>query len=167
MAAYTLRMKRGLTTISGLFLLCCGLSGAQVGTSDDVSAIVRIVNHWQQTWDSFDGSVLAGDYDADADWLNAFGTRLKGAPAIEAFMRQVVQRPNVKTRRTTWQDPTIRFVRSDVAIASRDYATVGHRTPDGREMPERKTHSTWVLAKDGGGKWRIVSQVISDNNGGA
>ncbi len=63
-------------------------------------------------------------------------------------------------------EPTVRFVRPDVALAYRDYSTVGHKTPNGQEMPERKTHSTWFLMKDGG-KWRISSQVISDDNAGA
>jgi len=139
---------------------------AQVGTAEDEAAIRAIVNHWQQTWENHDASVLAGDYAEDADWLNAFGVRLKGGAKIVDFVSTVVKRSTVQGRHTTWGESTVRFVRPDVALAYRDYSTVGHKTSNGQEMPERKTHATWFLTKDGG-KWRIVSHVISDDNGAA
>lgn len=138
----------------------------QVGTAEDEAAIRAIVNHWQQSWENFDASVLAGDYADDADWLNAFGVRLKGSAKILDFVSTVVKRATVQGRHTTWGEPAVRFVRPDVALAYRDYTTVGHQALNGQEMPQRNTHSTWVLTKDGG-KWRIASQVISDDNGGA
>ncbi|HYL78808.1 MAG TPA: SgcJ/EcaC family oxidoreductase [Bryobacteraceae bacterium] len=134
----------------------------QLGTAEDETAIRAIVNHWQQAWSKFDASLLEGDYADDADWANAFGVRNKGSAKILAFMTAMFKRPNVQGRRTTWDEPTIRFVRPDVALVSRAYQTLGHKALDGNEMPERKTHSTWLLAKDGG-KWRIVSQIISDD----
>jgi hypothetical protein len=67
---------------------------------------------------------------------------------------------------TTWGESTVRFVRPDVALAYRDYSTVGHKTPNGQEMPERKTHATWFLTKESG-KWRIASHVICDDNAAA
>jgi len=88
---------------------------------------------------------------------------MKGSEKILAFMAQVVKRPNMQGRQTTWEDPAIRFLRADVAIASRDYRTRNHPTLDGKQMPERHTHCTWVLTKDDG-KWRIASQIISDDN---
>lgn len=136
----------------------------QPGTGEDEAAIRAIVNHWQQSWENFDASILAGDYADDADWLNAFGIRIKGGAKIVEFVSKVVKRPTVQGRYTTWAEPTVRFVRPDVALASRDYTTVGHKTLNGQEMPQRNTHSTWLLTKDGG-RWRIASQVISDDNG--
>jgi uncharacterized protein (TIGR02246 family) len=135
----------------------------QVGTTEDEAAIRAIVNHWQQSWENFDASVLAGDYADDADWQNAFGVRLKGGAKIVDFVSKVVKRATVQGRHTTWHEPTIRFVRQDVALAYRDYSTVGHKDLSGKEMPERKTHSTWALTKDGG-KWHIASHVICDDN---
>jgi uncharacterized protein (TIGR02246 family) len=139
---------------------------AQAGTAEDEAAIRAIVNHWQQTWEKFDASVLAGDYAEDADWLNAFGVRLTGGPKIVDFVSKVVKRPTVQGRHTTWGEPTLRFVRPDVALAYRDYTTVGHKALNGQEMPQRSTHSTWILTKDAG-RWRIASQVICDDNAAA
>ena len=138
----------------------------QVATAEDEAAIRAIVNHWQQAWENHDASILAGDYAEDADWLNAFGIRLKGGAKIVDFVSKVVKRPAVQGRHTTWGEPTVRFVRPDVALAFRDYSTIGHKDLSGKEMPERKTHSTWVLTKDGG-KWRIASHVICDDNAAA
>jgi uncharacterized protein (TIGR02246 family) len=135
----------------------------QVRTGEDEAAIRTIVNHWQQSWENFDASVLAEDYTEDADWLNAFGVRIKGGAKIVEFVSKVVKRATVQGRHTTWGEPTVRFVRPDVALASRDYTTVGHKTLNGQEMPQRNTHSTWLLTKDGA-RWRIASQVICDDN---
>lgn len=148
-------------------LLIAGLVAVQIsaGTPEDEAAIRTIVNHWQKTWDNHDASYLAGDFAEDADWLNAFGVKIQGSAKILAFMAGMVKRPNVQGRQTTWGEPRIRFIRSDVAIAYRDYKTIGHRTLDGKEMPQRNTHATWFLTKDGG-KWRISSQVIYDDNSG-
>jgi uncharacterized protein (TIGR02246 family) len=155
-------------------VVATAIAGAQTGADksklgavpEDEAAVRAIVNHWQQSWDNFDASVLNGDYADDADWLNAFGIRLKGGAKIVEFVSRVVKRPNVQGRHTTWDEPTIRFIRPDVALAFRDYTTVGHKTPDGKEMPERKTHSTWVLTKDNS-RWHIASQAIADDNAAA
>jgi uncharacterized protein (TIGR02246 family) len=138
----------------------------QAGTAEDEAAIRAIINHWQQTWENHDASVLAGDYAEEADWLNAFGVRIKGGAKIVDFVSKVVKRPNVQGRDTTWGESTVRFVRPDVALAYRDYSTVGHKTFNGQEMPQRNTHSTWILTKDGR-RWRIASHIISDDNAAA
>jgi uncharacterized protein (TIGR02246 family) len=148
-----------------LFVILAARALGQLSSGDE-AAIRAIVNHWQQTWDKFDASVLEGDYREDADWLNAFGVRIEGGAKIVSFMKQMVQRPNVQGRQTTWEAPRIRFLRSDVAVVYRDYKTIGHKLPDGTEMPQRNTHGTWVLTKDGA-RWRIATQVIYDDNSGA
>lgn len=148
--------------IAVLLSVLAGIAFSQPrGSADDETAIRTIVNHWQQSWEKFDASVLAGDFTDDAEWLNAFGVRQKGGANIVAFVSQVVKRPQVQGRRTTWDEPQVRFLRPDVAIASRTYTTVGHKTLSGTELPERHTHSTWVLTKDNG-QWRIANWVISD-----
>ena len=154
-------MKRAFAALV-LFFIPAGIGfGQSRGSADDEAAVRTIVNHWQQSWEKFDASVLAGDFADDAEWLNAFGVRQKGGANIVAFVSQVVKRPQVQGRRTTWDEPQIRFLRPDVAMASRSYTTLGHKMPSGTELPERHTHSTWVLTKDNG-KWRIASWVISD-----
>ena len=159
-----------LGVIATLLSLVSAQPGAQkpkaVGSPEEQAAVRAIVLHWQQSWEKFDASVLQGDYADDADWLNAFGIRIKGGAKIVEFVSRVVKRPNVQGRQTTWDEPVIRFVRPDVAVVYRDYRTVGHKTFDGKEMPQRNTHSTWILTKDGE-KWHIASQVIADDNDAA
>jgi len=154
-------MRRTLAAVV-FFLTPVGIGfGQSGGSAEDQTAIRTIVNHWQQSWEKFDASVLAGDFADDAEWLNAFGVRQRGGANIVAFVSQVVKRPQVQGRRTTWEEPQIRFLRPDVAIASRSYTTLGHKTLSGTELPERHTHSNWVMTKENG-KWRIASWVISD-----
>ncbi len=133
------------------------------GTDVDTAATRTVVDHWRQMWDRFDASSLRDDYAEDADFLNAFGTRLKGRAEILSFANRVVRRPNVQDRHTVWSEPVIRFVRPDVAICSRDYTTSGQRTLEGQPIGVRKTHAVWVLRRDEG-KWHVISQFISDEN---
>ena len=142
--------------------LAVGQATSQAAEQADEAAIRAIVSHWQQAWDNFNASVLDGDYAEDADWMNAFGAKEKGPTKIMSYMIEVLRRPSVAGRHTVWNEPQIRFIRPDIAIAYRDYQTVGQKTLSGKEMPQRNTHSTWVLSKENG-KWRIVSQMISDD----
>jgi uncharacterized protein (TIGR02246 family) len=139
------------------------LTLGQATGSDDEAAIKVIVNHWQEAWEIFDASVLQGDYAVDADWMNSFARKNKGAARIMSFMVEGLQHPGVRGRHTVWKEPQIRFIRSDVAIAYRDYQTVGQKNRAGQELPQRNTHSTWVLSKENG-RWLIVSQFMSDDN---
>ena len=168
---YSTAMKATILGILSLLAIsACAQTGpnkpAQLTSAEDETAVRAIVLHWQQSWEKFDASVLQGDYADDADWLNAFGVRIKGGAKIVEFVSKVVKRPGVQDRKTTWDEPVIRFIRQDVAVAYRDFRTVGHKTLDGKEMPQRNTHSTWILTKDNG-KWLIASQVISDDNAAA
>jgi len=146
---------------AGLFGVADPQGSDTIGSAADETAVRSIVDHWRQAWQAFDGAVLGGDYADDADWLNAFGVRKKGGAEIVAYVSEVVKRPTVKERQTTWGEIHVRFLRPDVALAYRDYRTIGHKLPDGRELPERRTHANWVLTKQAG-KWRIASHVISD-----
>src|SRR5262249_14223631 len=165
---YSTAMKTVMVGLLGLVILAHAQSGppnTKTEAADGEAEVRTIVLHWQQSWDNFDPSVLQGDYADDADWLNAFGVRIKGSARIIEFVNRVVKRPNVQDRKTTWEEPVIRLVRPDVAVAYRDYKTVGHKTLDGKEMPQRITHSTWVLAKNDG-RWRMESKLIFEKNGG-
>ena len=124
-------MKIALAAL--VFLAATGSTPAQPADPNDgdAAAIRTLVDHWREMWDRFDASSLQNDYADDADFVNAFGTRLKGRAEIVAFAARVVQRPNVQDRRTTWSPPLIRFVRPDVAVVSRDYETAGFRTLSG------------------------------------
>jgi uncharacterized protein (TIGR02246 family) len=151
-------MKRVLATFTLFSLSACIALGQP---SHDETAVRAIVDHWRQAWTKFDVTLIAGDFAADADWYNAFGIKQKGSDQIVAFMTGMFKRPNVQGRQTTWEEIYVRFVRPDVALATRDYRTVGHKMLDGKEMSERKTHCTWLLTKDDG-EWHIVSQSIAD-----
>jgi hypothetical protein len=74
--------------------------------------------------DRFDAGAVQGDFADNADWQNAFGVRMKGSANILRFLAMVVKRPNVQARRTSWDEPVVRFLRSDVALAFRTYRTV-------------------------------------------
>lgn len=146
--------------------ILCAFAAAVPGQSaPDEAAVRTVVDHWRQAWEAHDPAILRDDFAEDADWLNAFGVRQKGRTQILGFVATVFKRPTLQNRQTTWEESKIRFVRPDVALAYRDYKTVGHKTMSGREMPERRTHATWVLTKSEGA-WRIASQMISDEISG-
>jgi len=57
---------------------------------------------------------------------------------------------------------SIRPVTPDVVV-SKTYAEIaGQQTTDGKELPIRRNHSLKVLARQGDGRWLIVSDIYMD-----
>lgn len=94
-------------TILGLMAALMSFASAQpasqqpkpVASAEDEAAVRAIVLHWQQSWERFDAAVLQGDYADDADWLNAFGVRIK-----EAQDRPFCEHSNEAAKRARTQD---------------------------------------------------------------
>ncbi len=100
-------------------------------------------------------------YADDADWLNAFGVRQKGAADIEAWYRRMLAGPAFASAQLTMQPSDIRFIRPDVAVVHTTFEVIGQRTRSGQEMPPRRGHQFRVMTKEQG-RWVIAWHVIMD-----
>src|SRR5499426_485461 len=131
------------------------LGGDRDMTADDrdAAAIERTLRTLQGAFQSRNASLLREVYVADADWTNAFGTTLSGRDAIVTYLTGLFAgAPQV----------SIRPVSDDVVVTKIYVEIVGQQTTDGRELPKRRNHSLKVLARQGDGRWLIVSEIYMD-----
>ncbi|MFT3926972.1 MAG: nuclear transport factor 2 family protein [Myxococcales bacterium] len=131
------------------------------GRQGDERVITEIITRWDEGWKNFDAELASRDYAADADWTNAFGHGARGKTAIFDYLAKIYQSPQMRSRKSTPSQTSLRFVGPDVAVASSYRETVGQKTASGAEYPTRKTHDLRVFARSKG-RWSIVSHLIMD-----
>lgn len=164
-------MQNIFKSYAAVFFITLGVfatgSAVAADTKADEAAIREIIDHWDQGWAKFDPTLASQDYADDADWTNAFGISRKGRPEIFQFLEKIYKSPQMTPRRSTPSQSTIRFPRSDIAVAASYRETVGQKTASGDVYPTRKTRDLRILArlpstKADGGRWVIVSHLIAD-----
>jgi uncharacterized protein (TIGR02246 family) len=102
-------------------------------------------------------------YSADADWIGADGTELRGRDAIVEHHRRRFAKPDLATGALIGA-PTLslRWLADDVVIAATHLQRRLQRTFDGRTVPPRRTHSLNVLTRHASGTGLIVSHLDAD-----
>ena len=154
-------MNRVIAAVIAVTLLSV-VSLAQVKTAkSDQSLIEQVVENWNTAWQTKDAKLAAQDYSDDADWTNAFGMKRKGRAEIEKILGEVFSLPFVMAGQSETANQSIRFIKPDVALVITRVERAGQRTPSGAELGTRQTSHLRVLMKSGG-RWRIVSHLISD-----
>lgn len=110
-----------------------------------------------------DASGLDGIYAEDADWVNAFGTRIHGREAIVHYLEKLFADQRFKAGRMVGKpQSSIRFLADGSVAVARTYVErEGQQTVDGGELPLRRNHSLKVLEKQAG-RWLIVSEMYMD-----
>ena len=129
----------------------------------DAAAIAQTLRALQMAFRARNADSLNDVYADDADWTNAFGTTLSGRDAIVDYLSglfadahfaagQMINPPQVSIRPVT-----------DDVVAVKVYTEIaGQQTVDGQELPVRRNHSLKVLARQGDGRWLIVSEMYMD-----
>ncbi len=111
----------------------------------------------------FNAALSAEPFADDAVWINAFGRRLVGRTAIQAFLGQLYTDTGY-TQSERPKPPEIAeivFVRPDVAVARVFSVSRGQRLPDGSVIAERRSHSTMTLTKEHDG-WKVRYEIVTD-----
>ena len=142
-------------------LLFLSLPWTATGQDPERAAIDALIETWNQGWRIQDAELAASGYAEDADWINAFGMRERGREAITAKLHEIFALPFVMNATSRVASQEARFIRPDVAIVITKVEREGQRTSSGEELGIRHTSHQRVLRKEGG-RWRIVSHLISD-----
>jgi uncharacterized protein (TIGR02246 family) len=154
-------MKRVIAVFIAMALLSA-VSVAQVTTpKSDQARIEQAIENWNTAWRTKDARLAAQDYSDDADWTNAFGMRRKGRAEIEKALAEVFALPFVMAGQSKIAEQSVRFIKPDVALVITRVERMGQLTPSGGELGTRQTSHLRVLMKSGG-RWRIISHLISD-----
>ena len=148
-----------LTAIVAVSLATFGttsMSGAQqVASNEDEAAIRKVIVEMTDGFNNHDGKAAASMYAPDARFVSVRGDMMNGQAGIEKGLSAILTtRAKNAAQRTL--DVTIRFIRSDVALANVTNELSGLVAPDGRALPAHQELSLRVFVKDAG-VWQIAA----------
>lgn len=144
-----------------LALLLCLPSPASGQGTDDRQSLLAAIDRWDSAWQSRDAALGSRDYSEDALWVNAFGMRRTGRPAIASTLAEVFALPFVAAGNSLTMDHDVRFLGPDAAIVATRVERRGQSSPTGESLGVRHTSHLRVFERRSG-RWLIVSHLISD-----
>ncbi len=148
-------MKR-LSIFLVAFLLFILPAPAQTkGNAKDTEAIRNIALKWQDDWNRHDMEALAALVAEDIDFVNVAGIWLKTRKEFKVFH---AQRHEMQFKESVWttKNTTVKFVKSDIAVAHVEWLVKGDKDPDGTLRQPRQGIFTWVLEQKKGA-WLIIA----------
>jgi len=152
----TLMIRFLPVSIFGLLICCAVTCYAQSPTSsEDEEAIKKVIAATTEAFNKHDAKAFARFYTPDAELVTVRGERMKGAAEIEKGLAAIfATRATAATLKML--DATIRFIRSDVAVAHVTNEMSGVVNTEGEKMPSHRELSIRVLVKDKG-TWRVTA----------
>ena len=148
-------------TVLVLILALAGNLEGQNRAADSI-AVLRVVERRSEAQRTHDAHAERAIYAPDAVWINAFGRRRVGPDSIEAFLGRLYADAGYAVSRLVREEvPEVRFIRPDVAVVHEYHEREGQRLADGRIVPIRRVHTTFVLSKESG-HWLVRCLLIGD-----
>lgn len=128
-------------------------------------AIARTLHSLLQGFKQRDARMLKDVYRHDADWVNAFGTRRRGAEDIVSYLHGLFADANFNEGNLV-DEPEInlRVLSEDIVVVTGHLRIRGQRLLDGGVIDERDNHSIRILQRQADGRWLIVSEMYMDAN---
>lgn len=135
---------------------CQGASLATgLGTRDDEEAIRRVIVEMTEGFNKHDARASTQMYTSDADLITVRGERYHGTTEFEKGLASIfTTRAREATHRTI--NVSVRFIRSDVALAHVTNELSGLIAPDGQRPPPHQELSLRVFVKESGA-WRVAA----------
>jgi uncharacterized protein (TIGR02246 family) len=154
-----------------LFLAVAALLGpsalhsqATLSRADSV-AVSRVLERFDSTASAagtLDAAGRAALFTDDAVVINAFGGRVEGRAAIDAFWKRLYGSTTFASSRIERLERRQRVLAPGLVVVDHVERLTGQRGPNsGRELPPRITHITLILRRDAG-EWRLVYYRAGD-----
>ena len=153
-----------MRTSAPILVLILALTGKLAGQSRaaDSIAVLRVIGHRTEAMRTLDAHAERSVYAPNAVWINAFGRRRVGPDSIEAFLSRLYADPGYTASRMVREAaPEVWFIRPDVAVVHEYHEREAQRLADGRVIPVRRVHTTFVLSRENG-TWLVRYQFIGD-----
>jgi len=134
------------------------VGGAETDVKNEKMIRARY-DQFVEAWNRHDVEGLAGMYAIDGDHREPDGAEADGRDAVALLFKR--QHDSVFNQsRLMLNIADIWFVTREVALVDGGYALSGARTPDGKELPERRGHLTAVVLFEDGQWWIAASRLM-------
>lgn len=124
------------------------------------AAVTAVVQEFAACWNAHDMSAFGALFAPDADFVNVVGMRWQGRAAIQAA-HEASHASMFRSSQLTIENTDVRFLGPSVAVTRSQWTLVGHTSPDGRALPQRRGYLTHVLVEREG-RWLIVVSQNTD-----
>lgn len=130
----------------------------------DQEAIGKTLLTLLKSFDDRDAEPLLTVYSNDADWVNAFGTVLRGRADIVAYLTGLFRDENFNRGELAGPPETsFKLLTPEVVVISAHLVVKGQGVVGGGTM-DRDNYSVRVLQRQPDGTWLIVSEMFQDAN---
>jgi uncharacterized protein (TIGR02246 family) len=134
--------------------------------SASASAVARLLVRFDATATAagkLDPEGRAALFSDDATFLNAWGGRIDGRPAIDSALKRLYTASMFDSSRIEILSRQQRLIAPGVVLVDHLECLTGQRGPNsGRELPPRATHITLILRQQPDSEWRIVYYRAGD-----
>jgi uncharacterized protein (TIGR02246 family) len=131
----------------------------------DQDAITATLGSLLSGFSERDAEKLVDIYSADVDWVNAFGTALRGSTTVVDYLRGLFADENFNAGKLSGPpEVTIKVLTPEVVLVSAHLQVEGQRLVDGGAIEVRDNYSLRVLQRQPHGTWLIVSEMYNDAN---
>ena len=137
-----------------------------VQQSDWPAGVQALLERFDSTASSattLDPAGRAALFTDDATFLNAFGTRVDGRPALDSTWARLYRGNQFRQARIERLDRRVRVLSPDLVLVDHLERLTGQGAATGRASPPRMTHITLVLRQIRPADWRIVYYRAGDN----
>lgn len=131
------------------------------GPASDVQsekAVRELYDRFVADWNRHDAAALGAMYAIDGDHIEPDGNHVDGRDEVTLLLKRQHESAFKQTR-LMLNIADVWFITEDVALVDGGYAISGIRSPDGKELPERRGHLTSILLREGG-KWTIAASRL-------
>ena len=147
-----------MRTLISLFVILAfaGGFGALIfaqDTSADEEAVNMIAQKWAEAWNTGDMKAVAGLYTTDADYIGFTGEAVKSREEIEKTFTEMSSAA-FKGAKISIQEPSIRFIKPDLAITDNTWEITDLPETEGEPPPASGLSTTVSVKQDG--QWLIA-----------
>ena len=131
------------------FLLSFGLYINVQAQSQDEIAIKSVVKNFETIFNQKDARAAADFWSEDGDFITYLGDHLHGRQEIEKYHQNIFIQFYQGAQNKLF-DPSIRFLKSDVAAVDVRWEMTNATSADGKPRPTFKGIMVWTMTKENG-----------------
>jgi uncharacterized protein (TIGR02246 family) len=125
---------------------------SQAQNQDEI-AIKKVVTNFEAVFNQKNAKETAKFWAEDGDYVNYQGGLLHGHPELEEYFQSIFTQ-YYPTAQNKLIEPTIRFLKPDIAAVDVRWEMTGATSADGKPLPTFKGIMVWTMTKENG-NWLI------------
>jgi uncharacterized protein (TIGR02246 family) len=142
------------------FLLLVGLYINVQAQSQDEISIRRFVTNFETIFNKKDAKAAAAFWSEDGDFITYVGDHLHGRQEIEEYHQSIFIQ-FYEGAQNKLCDPSIRFLKPDVAAVDVRWEITNATSADGKPRPTFKGIMVWTMTKENGGWFIKIMHNVS------